>query len=41
MIDNGEGSKLAENSNLNTLMIYDDNRLSHQGEISDLLADLV
>jgi hypothetical protein len=26
---------------LNTLMIYDDNRLNVQGEISDLLADMV
>jgi len=33
--------KLSRHANLNTLMIYDDNRLSHQGEISDLLADLV
>ncbi|MGB3205036.1 MAG: tyrosine-type recombinase/integrase [Crinalium sp.] len=33
--------KLSRHSNLNTLMIYDDNRLSHQGEITDLLADLV
>ena len=33
--------KLSRHANLNTLMIYDDNRLSHQGEISDILADLV
>ncbi|HEY9875954.1 MAG TPA: tyrosine-type recombinase/integrase [Candidatus Obscuribacterales bacterium] len=33
--------KLSRHANLNTLMIYDDNRLSHQGEITDLLADLV
>ncbi|HEY9695351.1 MAG TPA: tyrosine-type recombinase/integrase [Oculatellaceae cyanobacterium] len=33
--------KLSRHSNLNTLMIYDDNRLSHQGEITYLLADLV
>jgi integrase/recombinase XerC len=33
--------KLSRHANLNTLMIYDDNRLSHQGEISDLLSGLV
>ena len=33
--------KLSRHSNLNTLMIYDDNRLSHQEAITDLLADLV
>ncbi len=33
--------KLSRHVNLNTLTVYDDNRLSHQGEISDLLADLV
>lgn len=33
--------KLSRHANLNTLMIYDDNRLNHQGEITDLLADLV
>lgn len=33
--------KLSRHANLNTLMIYDDNRLNVQGEISDLLADMV
>lgn len=33
--------KLSRHVNLNTLMIYDDNRQDLQGEISDLLADLV
>ena len=33
--------KLSRHANLNTLMIYDDNRQDVQGEISDLLADLV
>ena len=33
--------KLSRHSNLNTLMIYDDNRLDHQGEISDLLSELI
>ncbi|HLO48670.1 MAG TPA: hypothetical protein VK211_09680 [Kamptonema sp.] len=33
--------KLSRHASLNTLMIYDDNRLNHQGEITDLLADLV
>jgi len=33
--------KLSRHANLNTLMLYDDNRLNHQGEITDLLADLV
>lgn len=33
--------KLSRHANLNTLMIYDDNRLNHQAEITDLLADLV
>lgn len=33
--------KLSRHANLNTLMIYDDNRLNVQGEVSDLLADLV
>lgn len=33
--------KLSRHVNLNTLMIYDDNRLNVQGELSDLLADLV
>lgn len=33
--------KLSRHANLNTLMIYDDNRRNVQGEISDLLADMV
>ena len=33
--------KLSRHADLNTLMIYDDNRSDVQGEISDLLADLV
>lgn len=33
--------KLSRHANFNTLMIYDDNRLNHQGEISDLLSELV
>jgi integrase/recombinase XerC len=33
--------KLSRHANLNTLMIYDDNRQNIQGEISDLLADMV
>ena len=33
--------KLSRHSNLNTLLVYDDNRLNLQGELSDLLADMV
>jgi len=33
--------KLSRHSNLNTLMIYDDNRLNYQGEISEILSDLI
>ncbi len=33
--------KLSRHADLNTLMIYDDNRQNVQGEISDLLANLV
>lgn len=33
--------KLSRHADLNTLMIYDDNRKDLQGEISDLLAGLV
>lgn len=33
--------KLSRHANLNTLMIYDDNRQDVQGEISSLLADMV
>jgi integrase/recombinase XerC len=33
--------KLSRHANLNTLIVYDDNRLNLQGELSDLLADMV
>jgi integrase/recombinase XerC len=33
--------KLSRHSSLNTLIIYDDNRLNHQGEITDLLDGLI
>jgi integrase/recombinase XerC len=33
--------KLSRHADLNTLMIYDDNRRDEQGELSDILADLV
>jgi integrase/recombinase XerC len=33
--------KLSRHSNLDTLMVYDDNRTKDQLEISDLLADLI
>jgi integrase/recombinase XerC len=33
--------KLSRHSNLNTLMIYDDNRLNHQSEISEILSELI
>ena len=33
--------KLSRHVNLNTLIIYDDNRVNVQGELSDLLSDLV
>ncbi|MGL4498647.1 MAG: tyrosine-type recombinase/integrase, partial [Planktothrix sp.] len=33
--------KLSRHSDLNTLMIYDDNRKNQQGEVTNLLADLV
>ncbi len=33
--------KLSRHSNLNTLMLYDDNRRNEQGRITDLLDDLV
>jgi len=33
--------KLSRHADLNTLMIYDDNRQNIQGELSDLLSDLV
>jgi integrase/recombinase XerC len=33
--------KLSRYANLNTLMIYDDNRQNLQGEISDLLTEMV
>jgi integrase/recombinase XerC len=33
--------KFSRHSDLNTLMIYDDNRRNMQGEVTDLLADLI
>lgn len=33
--------KLSRHSNLNTLMIYDDNRVSLQGEVTSMLDDLI
>jgi integrase/recombinase XerC len=33
--------KLSRHANLNTLMIYDDNRGNHQGEVTDLLDGLI
>jgi integrase/recombinase XerC len=33
--------KLSRHANLNTLMIYDDNRINHQGEVTQLLDDLI
>lgn len=33
--------KFSRHSDLNTLMIYDDNRKNMQGEVTDLLADLI
>jgi integrase/recombinase XerC len=33
--------KLSRHSSLNTLIIYDDNRLNHQGEVTDLLDGLI
>jgi integrase/recombinase XerC len=33
--------KLSRHSSLNTLLIYDDNRKNHQGEVTDLLDGLV
>jgi integrase/recombinase XerC len=33
--------KLSRHSSLNTLLIYDDNRRNHQGEVTDLLDSLV
>ena len=33
--------KLSRHSSLNTLLIYDDNRKNHQGEVADLLDSLV
>ncbi len=32
--------KLSRHSNLNTLMIYDDNRQNLQGEVTEMLDDL-
>jgi integrase/recombinase XerC len=39
--DTRKVQKLSRHSNLNTLMIYDDNRHKHQAEITDILADLI
>jgi integrase/recombinase XerC len=33
--------KLSRHKNLNTLMIYDDNRRQHQAEVTGILAELV
>ena len=33
--------KLSRHKNLNTLMIYDDNRRQHQAEVTSILAELV
>ena len=33
--------KLSRHSSLNTLLIYDDNRKNHQGEVTDLLDSLI
>ncbi|MFM7711187.1 MAG: integrase, partial [Microcystis sp.] len=33
--------KLSRHSSLNTLLIYDDNRRNHQGEVTDILDGLV
>lgn len=33
--------KLSRHSSLNTLLIYDDNRKNHQGEVTDILDSLV
>lgn len=33
--------KLSRHANINTLMTYDDNRISYQEEMSQLLGDLV
>ncbi len=39
--DTRKVQKLSRHSNLNTLMLYDDNRHQHQGEVTDILSDLV
>ena len=39
--DTRKVQKLSRHSNLNTLMIYDDNRHQHQAQITDILADLL
>jgi len=33
--------KLSRHKNINTVMIYDDNRCNHQEEVSQILGDLV
>ncbi|MFM7191262.1 MAG: tyrosine-type recombinase/integrase [Microcystaceae cyanobacterium] len=39
--DTRKVQKLSRHKNLNTLMIYDDNRHQHQAEVTGILADLV
>jgi integrase/recombinase XerC len=39
--DTRKVQKLSRHKNLNTLMIYDDNRHQHQSEVTNILADLV
>lgn len=39
--DTRKVQKLSRHRNLNTLMIYDDNRHQHQSEVTNILADLV
>jgi integrase/recombinase XerC len=39
--DTRKVQKLSRHKNLNTLMIYDDNRHQHQSEVTGILADLV
>ena len=39
--DTRKVQKLSRHNNLNTLMIYDDNRHQHQAEVTGILADLV
>ena len=39
--DTRKVQKLSRHKNLNTLMIYDDNRHQHQAEVTGILADLI